>query len=86
VAGLEPMIGINNREFEFLENRPFSLKGLSLNELKHAIEKINSKSIKQVRCGLNTIDIVSSEEMSEFEKVEILKTTEKFEFRFIVEK
>lgn len=74
------------REFEFLENRPFSLKGMSLNELKYAIEKINSKSIKQVRCGLNTIDIVSSEEISEFEKGEILKTTEKFEFRFIVEK
>lgn len=74
------------REFEFLENRPFSLKGTCLNDLKRIIEKINSKSIKQVRCGLNTIDIISSEEISEFDKGEISKTTEKFEFRFIVEK
>jgi hypothetical protein len=73
------------REFEFLENRPFSLKGMCLNDLKRAIEKINSKSIKQVRCGLNTIDIISSEEIPEFDKGEVLKTTDKFEFRFIVE-
>jgi len=73
------------REFEFLENRPFSLKGACINELRRTIEKINSKSIKQVRCGLNTIDIISSEEISEFDKGEVLKTTDKFEFRFIVE-
>lgn len=73
------------REFEFLENRPFSLKGMCLNDLKRAIEKINSKSIKQVRCGLNTIDIISSEEIPESDKGEVLKTTDKFEFRFIVE-
>lgn len=74
------------RDFEFLENRPFSLKGMSINDLRRTIEKINSKSIKQVRCGLNTIDIISSEEISELEKGEISKSAERFEFRFIVEK
>ncbi|NBT59626.1 hypothetical protein EBT16_12660, partial [bacterium] len=73
------------RDFEFLENRPFSLKGLHLNDLRRTIEKIHSKSIKQVRCGLNTIDIISSEEISEFDKGEISKTTDRFKFRFIVE-
>ena len=73
------------REFEFLENRPFSMKGTCLQDLKCRIAKINSKCIKQVRCGLNTIDIISSEEIPEGQRGEISKITDIFEFRFIVE-
>ncbi|NBT60107.1 hypothetical protein EBT16_15150 [bacterium] len=73
------------REFEFLENRPFSIKGSCLNEIKRKIEKIHSKIIKQIRCGLNTIDIISSAEIPQDQRERIIKTTDKFEFRFIVE-
>ena len=73
------------REFEFLENRPFSMKGTCLQDLKCRIAKINSKCIKQVRCGLNTIDVISSEEIPEGQRGEISKITDIFEFRFIVE-
>jgi hypothetical protein len=73
------------REFEFLENRPFSMKGTCFKDIRRAIEKINSNCIKQVRCGLNTIDIISSEEIPEHQKGEISKTADRFEFKFIVE-
>ena len=61
------------------------MKGTCLQDLKCRIAKINSKCIKQVRCGLNTIDIISSEEIPEGQRGEISKITDIFEFRFIVE-
>jgi len=73
------------REFEFLENRPFSLKGTCFKEIKEKIEKLNLEPIKQVRVGLNTIDVVISEKISTKSEQAISGITDKFEFRFIVE-
>lgn len=73
------------REFEFLENRPFSVKGTCFKQIKDKIESLNFDFIKQVRCGLNTIDVVISEKISSQKEQEISKITDKFDFRFIVE-
>lgn len=73
------------REFEFLENRPFSIKGTCFKDIKDKIEKLNLESIKQVRCGLNTIDVVISEKISSQNEQLISSITDKFDFRFIVE-
>jgi len=73
------------REFEFLENRPFSLKGVCFKDIKEKIGSMNIDQIKQVRCGLNTIDVVVSEKISSFLEREISKVSDKFDFRFIVE-
>lgn len=73
------------RDFEFLENRPFSLKGTCFKEIKEKIEKLNFGFIKQVRVGLNTIDVVISEKISTQSEQAISGITNKFNFRFIVE-
>lgn len=73
------------RDFEFLENRPFSLKGLCLKDIKDAIQKMNIQEITQARCSVNSIDIISNRELSEEEKSMIQKITDKFNFKFLVE-
>ena len=73
------------REFEFLENRPFSIKGTCFKDIKDKIEKLNLPSIKHVRCGLNTIDVVISEKISTQNKHAISSISDKFDFKFIVE-
>jgi len=73
------------RDFEFLENRPFSLKGVSLKELRKAINDLQIDGLKQVRCGLNTIDVVSSAPLPDHQRLAITNTSDKFVFRFISE-
>ena len=73
------------RDFEFIENRPFSLKGVSLKELKKSINDLQIDGLKQVRCGLNTIDVVSSAPLSDHQRLAITSTSDKFVFRFISE-
>lgn len=73
------------REFEFLESRPFSLKGTCLNDIKNQIKAMEIPDIRQVRCSVDFLDLVSSRELSEEEKATISASTDKFVFRFFVE-
>lgn len=74
------------REFKFLENRPFSLKGICFKEIQDKIKKININYIKQVKCDTNQIAIVSTKELSNQEKEQISAITNKFQFIFKTEK
>jgi hypothetical protein len=74
------------RDFSFLENRPFSLKGVVMSEIKEKISSLGIKGIKQVRCGLDMIEILSLEKISETDRSSIRSITDKFAFKFAVEK
>lgn len=73
------------RDFEFLENRPFSLKGKCILEIKKTLDNLNIKGIKQVRCSVDSIDIISTNPLKDTQK-EILQGKYGFKFNFIVEK
>lgn len=73
------------RPFRFLESRPFSLKGLCILDLRKKIDSLSISCVKQVLCGLNTIDIVSSEKISDENMRAIEAVAENFKFRFLVE-
>lgn len=72
------------REFEFLENRPFSLKGICLKEIQEKIKKLNIKEINQVKCDSKKLKIISTKELSNYDKERIKQSTNKFEFEFEV--
>lgn len=46
------------RDFEFLENRPFLIKGKNVLEIKNALNPF--KSIKEVRCSKTNLEIVTN--------------------------
>jgi hypothetical protein len=73
------------REFKFLQNRPFSLKGMCLKEIQNQIRSLNITKIKQIKCGIYKLKVVSCEDLSNEEKQKINKITNKFEFEFEVE-
>jgi len=73
------------RPFEFMESRPFSLKGLCILDIRKKIESLSVLGIKRVLCGLNTIDVVSSEKISDENMRAIEAVAENFKFRFLVE-
>lgn len=73
------------RPFSFLESRPFSLKGFCIRDLKTRIGELSLGCVKQVRCGINTIDVVSSEDIPEDKRRAIEAVTDRFKFRFLVE-
>lgn len=73
------------RPFRFLESRPFAMKGLRILDLRKKIDELSISGIKRVVCGLNTVDIVSSEKISDENMRAIEAVAEKFEFRFLVE-
>ena len=73
------------REFEFIENRPFSLKGVCLKNIKDNMKKLDIKGIKQVRCAPEYLDVITDRELSIEEKQAICLLSEKFKFRFSVE-
>jgi hypothetical protein len=73
------------RDFEFLENRPFSLKGMCLKDIKDSIKEMNIQGITQARCSVNSIDIISNKELLEEEKSMIRNITDRFTFNFLVE-
>lgn len=72
------------RKFEFLENRPFSIKGTSILDLKNDLKKLKLP-IKQVRCHLDCLHVVISKEIEESDKLNIKEILKKFEVKFIVE-
>lgn len=61
------------REFTFLENRPFAIKGNSFKEYKEKLLNCGISTIKQVVCNVNTIEINSSAELSTLEKQQVEK-------------
>jgi len=73
------------REFEFLENRPFSLKGTCLKEIKDNMKKLKISGIKQVRCTPEYLEVVSDRELTFEEKQSIENLSEKFIFKFSIE-
>jgi hypothetical protein len=73
------------RDFEFLENRPFSLKGKCIIEIKKTLEELGVKGIKQVRCSVDSIDIILKNPLKDTHK-DILRGKHGFKFNFIVEK
>lgn len=73
------------REFEFLESRPFSLKGVCLQQIKEKIKALEVPDIRQVRCSIDCLDVVSNRDLTLEEKQKICSTTDKFEFKFTVE-
>jgi phenylacetate-coenzyme A ligase PaaK-like adenylate-forming protein len=73
------------RPFKFLESRPFSMKGLRILDLRKKIDELSISGIKRVICGLNTVDVVSSEKISYENMMAIKAVAENFDFRFLVE-
>jgi hypothetical protein len=73
------------REFDFLENRPFSLKGVCLKEIKDKMKELQIQGIKQVRCAPEFLEVVSNKELSEEEKAKINNLSDKFKFKFSFE-
>jgi hypothetical protein len=73
------------REFEFLENRPFSLNGVCLGDLRRRMLLLGVGGVKQVKCYVDKIDIVSSRTLSENEKFKISDLEPSFSFFFSVE-
>lgn len=73
------------RDFEFLENRPFSLKGRSILEIKEVMDSLRMRDIKQVRCSAESVEVVSYSPVQESHK-QILRSKFQFNFKFTVEK
>lgn len=72
------------REFEFLENRPFSISGVNLEDLKLKMIELNLNCIKQVKCYTDLIDVVTTRELSDFEKNKIKVLEPRFNFVFSI--
>ena len=74
------------RDFEFIESRPFSLKGISFQIYKKKIINAGISSLKQIKCSSNQVQVVTNEELSENKKEKIKKILHKFNIQFVVEK
>jgi len=73
------------REFEFLENRPFSLGGVCLGDLRRKMILLGIYGIKQVKCYVDSVNVVSSRALSEHDKSRISDLEPSFRFVFSVE-
>jgi len=73
------------REFEFMESRPFSLKGVCMKEIKDGLKALRIHGIKEVRCSHKHIDVVSSIPISQEDRIRIASLSDKFPFRFLTE-
>jgi len=74
------------RNFEFVESRPFSLKGLSIEKYKKEIIESGISSLKQVKCSVAQIEVVTDDDLTLDEKEKIKKILDKFNVKFTVEK
>jgi hypothetical protein len=74
------------RNFEFVESRPFSLKGLSIEKYKKEIIESGISSLKQVKCSVARIEVVTDDDLTLDEKEKIKKILDKFNVKFTVEK
>ena len=73
------------REFEFVENRPVSLGGVCLGGLRSRMLSLNISGIKQVKCYMDRLDVVSDRVLGEDEKSLISALEPRFNFLFQVE-
>jgi len=73
------------RDFEFLESRPFSLKGVCMKQIKDGIKSLDISGIKEVRCSSSHLDVVSVKPLSEEDMANISALTDRFRFRFLTE-
>jgi hypothetical protein len=73
------------REFEFMESRPFSLKGVCMSEIKSGLKELKVPGIKEVRCAQTHLDVVSVVPVSHEDRLKIAALSDKFPFRFITE-
>ena len=73
------------RPFEFLENRPFAIKGKSVLEYKRRMIESGITNLKQVRCNRNVIEIVSREELTQESKEKIARILDRLKIVFLVE-
>lgn len=73
------------RDFEFLENRPFAVKGRSILEIRETISKLGLKQVKRVTCSTDRIIITSFSEIPEHKK-QMLRNRHHLEFDFLVER
>jgi hypothetical protein len=73
------------REFEFLESRPFSLKGVCMKEIKEGIKALDIPGIREVRCSTSYLDVVSVRDIPPEDQARISALTDKFRFRFLKE-
>lgn len=72
------------RDFKFLENRPFAIKGHSINEYKKKLMETGLTEIKQVNCGNDFIEIVSNREIDPVRKDEVIEIFKSHKLKFKV--
>lgn len=73
------------REFEFMESRPFSLKGVCMKEIKEGLKRLDIAGIREVRCSASHLDVVSVRPIPQEDRLRIAALTDKFAFRFLTE-
>ena len=73
------------REFEFMESRPFSLKGVCMKDIKDGLKALRIPGIKEVRCSQSHLDVVSVIPIPDDDRKRIAALSDKFPFRFITE-
>jgi hypothetical protein len=74
-----------HRDFKFMEIRPFSLKGVSMNHIKQGLKGLGIPGIREVRCSMKFLDVVSEIPLSNGDMARISALSDRFEFRFMVE-
>jgi hypothetical protein len=73
------------RDFEFMESRPFSVKGRSILEVKNTIFALGIKGLKRVICSSDSIVVTTSVAVPE-SKMKIIREKHGLEFKFLVER
>ena len=74
------------RDFQFIESRPFSLKGLSIEKYREQIKHSGIPNIKQVKCSSSFIEVVTSDYLNVEQKTKVKTILDKFDVKFSVEK
>lgn len=72
------------RKFKFLENRPFAIKGHSINEYKKKLFENGLTEINQINCGVNFIEIVSNKKLDESKMKVVSEIFKSHQLRFKV--
>jgi hypothetical protein len=72
------------RDFEFIESRPFSIKGRSILEIKDTIESLGLAGVEQVRCSTVHLEVVSRSPLKEEDKRALVDKLN-LGIRFVVE-
>jgi len=73
------------RDFEFLENRPFSVKGRSILEIKKTMQELGIINLKRLTCNADCVVVTSFSPISEA-KQNIIRSRHRIDFKFLVEK